>query len=303
MNYRHAFHAGNFADVFKHIIIARILTHLREKTAPFRVIDTHAGEGLYDLAGEEASRTGEWRDGIGRLVEAKLPADAAELMAPYFSALHACNPPPYPPPLAGEGREGVRYYPGSPALARHLLRPQDRLVACELEPHVAAALSRHLRGAATVKVVHIDGWTALKAYVPAKERRGLVIVDPPFEQPNDLIRLADEVTAAHRKWPTGIYLMWYPVKGRDGPDRFVKRLRRAGLDKCLRAEFTVASPRPAGGLSACGVIVVNPPWRLAAEIRTLAPALLDALGRDSGRGYVLDDLSPSLTSPASGEGM
>jgi len=292
MNYRHAFHAGNFADVFKHIIIARILTHLREKIAPFRVIDTHAGEGLYDLAGEEASRSGEWRDGIGRLAGAKLPADAAALLAPYFSALHACN-----------RADELRYYPGSPALARHLMRPQDRLVACELEPRAAAALSRHLRGAATVKVVRIDGWIALNAYVPVKERRGLVIVDPPFEQPDDLIRLADEVTAAHRKWPTGIYLMWYPVKGRDGPDRFIKRLRRAGIEKCLRAEFAVASPGPAGGLSACGVIVVNPPWRLAAEIRTLAPALLDALGRDSGRGYVLDDLSPSLTSPASGEGM
>jgi 23S rRNA (adenine2030-N6)-methyltransferase len=291
MNYRHAFHAGNFADVFKHIIIARILTHLREKIAPFRVIDTHAGEGLYDLAGEEASRTGEWRDGIGRLAAAELPADAAALLTPYFSALHACNPPP---PLAGKDRERVRYYPGSPALARHLMRPQDRLVACELEPHAAAALSRHLRGGATVKVVHIDGWIALRAYVPVKERRGLVIVDPPFEQPNDLIRLADEVTAAHRKWPTGIYLMWYPVKGRDGPDRFIKRLRRAGLEKCLRAEFAVSSPGPAGALSACGVIVVNPPWRLAAEIRTLSPALLDALGRDSGRGYVLEELSPSM---------
>jgi 23S rRNA (adenine2030-N6)-methyltransferase len=298
MNYRHAFHAGNFADVFKHIIIARILTHLREKIAPFRVIDTHAGEGLYDLAGDEASRTGEWRDGVGRLADATLPADAAALLAPYFSVLHAWNPPPYPPPLAGEGREGVRYYPGSPALARHLMRPQDRLVACELEPHAAAALSRHLRGATNIKAVHIDGWIALKAYVPVKERRGLVIVDPPFEQPNDLIRLADEVTAAHRKWPTGIYLMWYPVKGRDAPDRFIKRLRRAGLEKCLRAEFAVASPGPAGGLSACGVIVVNPPWRLAAEIGTLAPALLNALGCDSGRGYVLEEFATTLPSRA-----
>jgi len=288
MNYRHAFHAGNFADVMKHAVLCRVLAYLGEKPAAYRVIDTHAGAGVYDLSGSEAVRTGEWRDGIGRLAEAKLPADAAELLAPYFSALHACN-----------RADELRYYPGSPALARHLMRPQDRLVACELEPRAAAVLSRHLRGAATVKVARIDGWIALNAYVPVKERRGLVIVDPPFEQPDDLIRLADEVTAAHRKWPTGIYLMWYPVKGRDGPDRFIKRLRRAGIGKCLRAEFAVASPGPAGGLSACGVIVVNPPWRLAAEIRTLAPALLDALGRDSGRGYVVEELAPSLPSPAS----
>jgi 23S rRNA (adenine2030-N6)-methyltransferase len=291
MNYRHAFHAGNFADVFKHIIIARILTHLREKIAPFRVIDTHAGEGLYDLAGEEASRTGEWRDGIGRLVEAKLPADAAELIAPYLAALRACN-----------SADELRYYPGSPLLVRHLLRPQDRLVACDLEPRAAAALWRQMRGSPTAKVVRIDGWIALNAYVPAQERRGLVVVDPPFEQPDDLIRLADGVTAAYRKWPTGIYLMWYPVKGRDDRDRLIKRLRRAGMAKCLRVEFAVASPGWAGGLNACGVIVVNPPWQLATEIRTFAPALVNVLGRDTGRGYMLDNLAPSLPSPASGAG-
>ena len=281
MNYRHAFHAGNFADVFKHIIIARILTHLKEKIAPFRVIDTHAGEGLYDLASEEASLTGEWRDGIGRLTGAALPAEAAELLAPYLTALRARNQ-----------ADELRYYPGSPLLAQHLLRPQDRLIACELEPRAAAALSRHLRRSATAKAMCIDGWIALEAYVPAKERRGLVIVDPSFEQPDDLIHLADGVTAAHRKWPTGIYLMWYPIKGRDGPDRFIKTLRRAGIKRCLRAEFAVALPQPAGGLNACGVIVVNPPWKLAAEIKLVAPALVDLFGRDCGRSYVLDDLSP-----------
>jgi 23S rRNA (adenine2030-N6)-methyltransferase len=279
MNYRHAFHAGNFADVFKHIILARILTHLREKTAPFRVIDTHAGEGLYDLAGEEATRTGEWREGIGRLAGAKLPTDAAALMATYFAAVRACN-------RAGE----LRYYPGSPVLARHLLRPQDRLVACELAPSAAAVLCRQLRASPAAKVVRIDGWIALNAYVPAKERRGLVIVDPAFEQPNDLIRLADGVAAAHHKWPTGIYLLWYPIKGHDAKDRVIKTLRRAGIQKCLSAEFAVASARDSV-LNACGVIVVNPPWRLAGEIRTFAPAVLNALARDSGCGYRLDDLA------------
>lgn len=278
MNYRHAFHAGNFADVFKHIVIARILTYLREKIAPFRVLDTHAGEGLYDLLGEEASRAGEWQGGIGRLAGGTLPTDAAELMAPYLAALRACNQ-----------ADELRYYPGSPLLACHLLRPHDRLIACELEPRAAAALARHLRGSVTAKAVRIDGWVALQAYVPAKERRGLVIIDPPFEQPDELIRLADGLTAAHRKWPTGIYLMWYPIKGRGGPDRLIKTLQHAGMTKCLRAEFAIAQPRPAAGLNACGMIVINPPWKLAAEIRTFAPALVDLLGRDTGRGYVLDE--------------
>lgn len=284
MNYRHAFHAGNFADVFKHIVIARVLVHLREKATAFRVIDTHAGEGLYDLCSEDASRTGEWRDGIGRLVGAALDADAADLVAPYLAAVRACN----------QGDE-LRYYPGSPVLARHLLRPQDRLIACELEPRAAAALTRHLRGAPAAKVTAIDGWIALNACVPPKERRGLVIVDPPFEQPDDFARLADSVTTACRKWATGVYLLWYPVKDRDGPGRLIRRLRRAGIEKGLRVEFSVAAPRPDAGLSACGMVIVNPPWKLAAEIRIFAPALADALGRDEGRGYTLEDLPSGAT--------
>jgi 23S rRNA (adenine2030-N6)-methyltransferase len=284
MNYRHAFHAGNFADVVKHIIIARILTHLREKATPFRVIDTHAGEGLYDLSGDEASRTGEWRDGIGRLARAQLPADAAGLVAPYLAAVRACN----------DG-DALRYYPGSPLLARHLLRPQDRLIACELEPRAATALAHNLRGAPATKVMAIDGWVALNACVPPKERRGLVIVDPPFEQADEFLRLADAVAAAHRKWPTGIYLLWYPVKDRDAPDRFVRRLARGGMEKRLRVEFAAATPRPDGGLSACGMVIVNPPWKLATEIRTFCPPLIVVLGRDPNGGYVLEEMPPKKT--------
>jgi 23S rRNA (adenine2030-N6)-methyltransferase len=279
MNYRHAFHAGNFADVVKHIVMARILTRLREKATPFRVIDTHAGEGLYDLSGAEPTRTGEWRDGIGRFASAELPADTAELVAPYLAAVRACN-------RAGE----LRYYPGSPVLARHLLRAQDRLIACELEPSAAAALSRNLRGSPAVKVAVIDGWVALNAYVPPKERRGLVVVDPPFEQPDDFIRLADGIAAAYRKWPRGIYLLWYPVTNRNDPDRFIGKLRRAAIEKCVRVEFVVAAPRPDSRLTACGLVIVNPPWKLAAEIGAMAPVLTALLGRDHGRSCRVDDL-------------
>jgi len=204
MNYRHAFHAGSFADVFKHAILARVLVHLRGKTRPFRVIDIHAGAGLYDLASEEAGRTGEWRDGIGRLFDAALPAEAGALLAPYLAAVRSCNP---------DG--ALRHYPGSPLLVCALLRPQDRLVACELEPAAAAALAHRLRAIRQAKAIAIDGWVALNAYVPPNERRGLVILDPPYEQPDDFARLSAGLTAALRKWPTGIYLAWYPIKGRD----------------------------------------------------------------------------------------
>ena len=277
MNYRHAFHAGSFADVYKHIVIVRILVHLRDKVAPFRVIDTHGGEGLYDLAGEEASRTGEWRDGIGRLVGAVLPDAAAGLIAPYLAAVDACN-----------SGGGLRHYPGSPLLVCHLLRPQDRLIACELAPAPAQSLARHLRGSEQAKVMRIDGWRALNAFVPAKERRGLVIVDPPFEQADEFSRLAERVMAAFRKWPTGIYLMWYPLKGREDADRLARRLREAGVEKSLRAELTVAAMPPDGRLQACGVMVINPPWKLAAELATIGPVLARLLGRDAGRGFTLD---------------
>jgi 23S rRNA (adenine2030-N6)-methyltransferase len=287
MNYRHAFHAGNFADVFKHIILVRILVHLREKPAPFRVIDTHAGAGLYDLAGEEANRTGEWREGVGRLTAAGLPAPAAELAAPYLAALHAANPDPE-----------LRRYPGSPLISCGLLRQQDRLTACELDPPAAAALAGHLRAAAPAKtrrgvqakVLPIDGWVALNAFVPAKERRGLVIIDPPYEQPDDFVRVADGIVAAHRRWPTGIYLLWYPIKSRDGPDRVGKALQRAGIDKGLRVEIAVSAAAANGGLCACGVIVINPPWKLAAELEIIAPALADLLGRGVGRGHAVGRL-------------
>src|SRR5437764_10947592 len=158
MNYRHAFHAGNFAEVVKHAILTRVIVHLREKPAPFRVIDTHAGAGLTDLAGPEASRTAEWRDGIGRLRGAVLAPPVRALLAPYLDAIDAHNPP-----------DRLAVYPGSPALVRALLRPRDRLVACELEPGAAAALAHHMRGDARAKAVAIDGWTALLAYVPPKE--------------------------------------------------------------------------------------------------------------------------------------
>ena len=288
MNYRHAFHAGNFADVVKHVVVARILTRLRDKETPFRVIDTHAGEGLYDLA-SEAARTGEWHDGIGRLADADVGPEAAALLAPYLDAVRAVN-----------GGGELRRYPGSPVLARHLLREGDRLIACELEPHAAAALSRCLHGP-SAKVMEIDGYVALKACVPPKERRGLVIVDPPFEREDEFARLADGVAAAYRKWPTGIYLVWYPVTRRNDPGRFVRTLR-AGVDKCLRIEWSVAPSRPDGGLTACGVVVVNPPWKLAADMAVLARPLAAVLGRRQdgsreGESFVIEDLSEQERRP------
>jgi len=267
VNYRHEFHAGNFADVFKHAILCRILHHLRGKPAAFRVIDTHAGAGLYDLASAAAERSGEWHDGIEKLLSAEISAEVAALLAPYLEAVSACN---------SGGR--LRIYPGSPTLIRALLRPQDRLIACELEPKAHLALARNLRGDSRVKILELDGWVALNAYVPPKERRGLVFVDPPFEAGSDFSNLVSGLTAAHRKWATGIYALWYPLKGRRDADLLARRLGRAGLPKVLRAEILVAPLGDPARLGGAGMILVNPPWTLESELSAILPALIRVFG-------------------------
>jgi 23S rRNA (adenine2030-N6)-methyltransferase len=283
MNYRHAYHAGSFADVVKHAVLCRVLMHLREKPAAFRVIDTHAGAGVYDLTSTEAGKTGEWREGIGRVLSAQLDPDVGKLLAPYLDAVAACNP-----------KERLTTYPGSPALARSLLRRQDRLIACELEPRAAAALARNLHGDVRVKSIAIDGWTALSAYVPPKERRGLVLVDPPFEQSDDFTRLAQGLENAHRKWPTGIYLLWYPIKEPAEALAFTRRLVRSGIAKILQVGMDVGpsvAPTDAAKLQSTGLIVVNPPWTLQDELSRLLPALAKVLGRDGNGAVKLDWLA------------
>ena len=272
MNYSHEFHAGNFADVFKHAVLCRILHYLRGKPAAFRVIDTHAGAGVYDLTGEKSTRGGEWQAGIGKLMAAQTPEAVAKLLSPYLEVVRALNE-----------RDQLRVYPGSPALARAWLRPQDRLLACELDPKTAAALRRNLRGDVRIKTLAVDGWTALNAYVPPKERRGLVLVDPPFEAKNDFSRLASGLAAAHRKWATGVYVLWYPIKGRSEADAFAKRLRRLAINQVLRAEMLVAPLSNPGRLNGAGMVIVNPPWTLENELCVLLPALASILGESSGK--------------------
>ena len=179
MNYRHAFHAGNFADVMKHALLVRILAYLQRKETPLRVIDTHAGIGLYDLTSDEAGRTGEWVEGIGRLDEAFSP-EVEEMLAPYRAVVADVR-----------ARHGETAYPGSPAILREMLRRQDRGVFVELHPADHAVLSEAFNAVTNLKVMHLDGWTALHALIPPKEKRGLVLIDPPYEEPNELERLGD----------------------------------------------------------------------------------------------------------------
>ncbi|AVT80065.1 23S rRNA (adenine(2030)-N(6))-methyltransferase RlmJ [Rhodopseudomonas palustris] len=281
MNYRHAFHAGNFADVIKHLVLVRILTYLHDKPAAFRVIDTHAGAGLYDLTSEEARRGGEWATGIARVLQARFSDEAYALIAPYLDIVRAFNP-----------QRELTAYPGSPLIARALLRPQDSLVACELEPvarkHLIAALRHDPQG----RVVDLDGWTGLTAYVPPKERRGLVLIDPPFERKDEFEQMAAKFAAAHAKWPTGVYLLWYPVKNRRATEALAAAVAETaaagGEGKCLRLEFSVAPQQSDGPLTSTGLLIVNPPWTLTDELRTVLPELERPLGLGGVGRYRLE---------------
>jgi 23S rRNA (adenine2030-N6)-methyltransferase len=269
VNYRHAFHAGNHADVLKHAVLARLVAYLKRKDKAFRVIDTHAGVGLYDLTGEEAGRSPEWRDGIARILTAHIPPDVASLLDPYLSAVRAFNAADVEPAR----------YPGSPALVRALMRPQDRLSAIELHPADAAALADHFAGDHQVRVTRLDGWLALGGHLPPKERRGIVLVDPPFERAGEFDRLAKGLETAHRRFASGVYLLWYPVKDQAAVARFHARLADCGIPRILCAELVVRA-LDAPGLGGSGVVVVNPPFTLEEELGTLLPALTTILEQD-----------------------
>lgn len=268
MNYRHAFHAGNFADVMKHIILTRLIEYLKLKPAAFRVIDTHAGLGRYSLTGDEAKRSPEWMDGIGKLLKVELATKPKALIQPYLDV------------IADENQNGtLARYPGSPLLARKLFRQQDRLSALELHPRDVMKLSALFEGDIQARVTELDGWLALNAYVPPKEKRGLVLVDPPFEEAGEWQRLTEGLAKAHKKWATGLYALWYPLKEPREVTSFVAGLKATGIVKMLRAELLVERP-VAGKLYGSGMILVNPPFVLEDELRAILPALVKALGRD-----------------------
>src|SRR5437763_3508421 len=282
MNYRHAFHAGGFADVIKHIVLVRILSHLQEKPAAFRVIDTHAGAGVYDLTGEEARRSGEWLTGIARLMQARLSENTQPLISPYLDIIRAFNP-----------QVALAAYPGSPLIARAMLRPQDRLTACEIELTARKRLIDVLRRDTQARVVDLDGWTALPAFVPPNERRGLVLIDPPFEAKDEFERMASGFVAAFAKWPTGSYLLWYPAKSRRTADDLAQRVAAiagttTGGGKCLRLEFSVGPQTASAALASAGVLIVNPPWPLQGELKAILPELEKPLGQGGAGRFKLE---------------
>ena len=277
MNYRHAYHAGNFADVAKHVIVTRIVEYLKQKDKAFRVIDTHAGIGLYNLDEGEAARTGEWQDGIAKVIDAQLPAPVADLLAPWLNAVRSVN-----------SDKGLRKYPGSPKLVRMLLRKNDRLSAIELHPEDARILARHFEGDFQVRVIELDGWLALGAHLPPKEKRGLVLVDPPFEEGSEFARLVQGLRSAYARWPSGIYALWYPLKDRKSVAAFLKDLKETGIPKVLNTELYIRGPSPQPRLDGSGMIIVNPPFKLADELKLIFPELMRLMQQDKGGFWRVD---------------
>lgn len=279
MNYRHAYHAGNFADVFKHAVLTLVLTYLALKPSAFRMIDTHAGEGLYDLSSVEAEKTAEWRRGIGSLVGAEAAPDVQALLDPYLAIVA--------PLLAGENSR----YPGSPALAAALLRKQDRMIFCDAHPDVVRVLGSHMGRDKRVKIIEIDGFVGLGAFVPPVERRGLVLIDPPFEAKDEFARIVAGLDVALRKWPTGTYMIWFPIKDRAAVARFYQdmgdAIAKAGVRDALRLELWVDEVDPAQPLVANGLVIVNPPHVLEAQARLIMRHLAHVMGVAGKAGHAV----------------
>ncbi|MCC6301447.1 MAG: 23S rRNA (adenine(2030)-N(6))-methyltransferase RlmJ [Gammaproteobacteria bacterium] len=271
LSYRHAFHAGNFADVLKHLVLDRILAHLVKKDKPFFCLDTHAGAGGYSLTGEPARRNGEFEAGIGRLWERDdLPAALAE----YLAVVREFNP---------SGR--LQAYPGSPYFERRRLRAGDRLVLCELHPAELVRLKSFARKDPRLKVVRGDGFHECIALLPPHERRGLVLIDPSYEIKTDYRRAVEALLGACRRFETGIFALWYPVIERRRIDGLEQALGQSGIRRIRLFELGVGPDARGHGMTASGMIVVNAPWTLADEMEAALPFLADALGRDGGGHY------------------
>jgi 23S rRNA (adenine2030-N6)-methyltransferase len=258
MNYRHGYHAGNFADVIKHIALVAIIEYLKKKDTGFSVIDTHAGRGAYDLSGEQALKTGEAANGIGALRD--LTGEMPEALAAYLA-------------LAGRAR-----YPGSPLIAAELLRPQDRLTAIEKHPEEFAALTDVLAPYRNAVAEQGEGYARLLKLLPPPSRRGLAVIDPPFEATDEFEQLGAAIGAALRKFATGVYLIWYPIKSSAPADAFVGEVLAGGATKALTIETAIAAPE--GKLARSALLVVNPPYGFAGQMAAAAALVAPRLGAD-----------------------
>lgn len=279
LSYRHIYHAGNFADVFKHVVLVQLLRALQRKDAPLFVLDTHAGIGRYDLAADEAQKNREFAAGVQRTLECVEPPEA---VAEYLDLVRAEN----------ADDETLRHYPGSPRLIRALLRPQDRLALTELHPADFAALKTLFAGDRQVAVHRQDAYQGLKAFLPPRERRGLVLIDPPYELKDEYARVAAGLQAAHARWPTGVYAVWYPILSRSLVTRFHDAVTATGIRRILCTELRIGADTGRSAFVGSGLLIVNPPWPLQDELARPLRWLRHCLDPQARGGERLDWLVP-----------
>jgi len=275
MNYRHLYHAGNFADVVKHLVLIQVIEHLKQKNAPFFALDTHAGKGLYDLTSAEAQKTLEASQGIGNLLMHQIP-EAPPLLSTYTRLIRHFNPGRFP---------SVICYPGSPAIIASLIRPQDRLLANELHPEDYQQLKAMAKQfMVSVKPLHLDAYMALRANLPPKEKRGLVLIDPPFEKPDEFTLLAGHLKEALKRWSYGIYMIWFPLKLHLPVSTFYQEIKALSIPKTLLLEAWRCLPSTPDQLNGCGMIILNAPWQLDTVFEKVTPFLNKGLFPPSAPG-------------------
>ncbi|WP_434050640.1 MAG: 23S rRNA (adenine(2030)-N(6))-methyltransferase RlmJ [Roseibium sp.] len=279
MNYRHAYHAGNIGDVLKHAVLARLIVYFQRKEKPFRILDTHAGIGQYDLTSEETRKTGEWQQGIAKVLDADIPNAVAALLQPWLEVVRDLNP---------DG--ALETYPGSPVLARRLMRRSDRLTLTELHPVDFKSLSDLFAGDFQVKTIHLDGWLAMGSFLPPKEKRGFVLIDPAFEVADEFDRMTVSVLKAWKRWAGGTYAIWYPLKDTRSIGRMHDAFAAAGIRDLLSLELKAGKSGPDTRMLGSGMTLINPPFTLADEMRTLLPWFNSILHQGPGSGWDVTQL-------------
>lgn len=277
LSYRHGFHAGNFADTFKHLVLCSLIRALLRKNKPFCYLDTHAGAGRYDLFSTMAMKNKEFNGGISLLWNRhNLP----EAVSYYLDAVRAINEPPT-----------LRFYPGSPRLVRHFLRPNDRMILCELHSKEAQNLKIEFSGDRQAVVHATDGYQGIKAFLPPPERRGLVLIDPAFEIRNERSRLLEAAIMAYKRWSTGICAIWYPIQDRQTNDWFHRQLVRSEIRNLLVAELCIYNFDDPQRMNGSGLAIVNPPWQIDHELQELGPWLWQTLSVEGQGGFKLEWLA------------
>ncbi len=279
MNYRHAYHAGNIGDMLKHAVMARLIVYFQRKEKPFRILDTHAGIGQYDLTSEETRKTGEWQQGIAKVLDADIPNAVGALLQPWLEVVRDLNP---------DG--ALETYPGSPVLARRLMRKSDRLTLTELHPVDFKSLSDLFAGDFQVKTIHLDGWLAMGSFLPPKEKRGFVLIDPAFEVTDEFDRMTVSVLKAWKRWAGGTYAIWYPLKDTRSIGRMHDAFAAAGIRDLLSLELKAGKSGPDTRMLGSGMTLINPPFTLADEMRTLLPWFNSILYQGPGSGWDVTQL-------------